>query len=49
VPIVFVQVPDPVGAGFVESLPRPGGNTRSDGVRRRAGKYSHYRISEMRH
>ena len=27
VSIVFVQVPDPVGAGFVDSLPRPGGNT----------------------
>jgi len=26
VPIVFVQVADPVGAGFVESLARPGGN-----------------------
>jgi putative ABC transport system substrate-binding protein len=26
VPIVFVQTPDPVGAGFVESLARPGGN-----------------------
>jgi putative ABC transport system substrate-binding protein len=26
VPIVFVQVTDPVGAGFVESLSRPGGN-----------------------
>ena len=26
VPIVFVNVPDPVGAGFVESLARPGGN-----------------------
>jgi putative ABC transport system substrate-binding protein len=26
VPIVFVQVSDPVGAGFVESLARPGGN-----------------------
>ena len=25
-PIVFVQVPDPVGAGFVRSLARPGGN-----------------------
>jgi putative ABC transport system substrate-binding protein len=25
-PIVFVQVSDPVGAGFVESLSRPGGN-----------------------
>jgi ABC-type uncharacterized transport system substrate-binding protein len=27
VPIVFVIVPDPVGAGFVNSLSRPGGNT----------------------
>jgi putative tryptophan/tyrosine transport system substrate-binding protein len=26
VPIVFVVVPDPVGAGFAESLARPGGN-----------------------
>jgi len=26
VPIVFVIVPDPVGAGFVRSLARPGGN-----------------------
>ena len=26
VPIVFVHVPDAVGAGFVDSLPRPGGN-----------------------
>src|SRR5262249_31110764 len=26
VPIVFAGVPDPVGAGFVESLARPGGN-----------------------
>jgi len=26
IPIVFVAVSDPVGAGFVESLPRPGGN-----------------------
>jgi putative ABC transport system substrate-binding protein len=26
VPIVFVLVPDPVGAGFVESLAHPGGN-----------------------
>ena len=26
VPIVFAQVPDPVGAGFVVSLARPGGN-----------------------
>ena len=25
-PIVFTNVPDPVGAGFVESLSRPGGN-----------------------
>ena len=26
VPIVFTNVPDPVGAGFVDSLSRPGGN-----------------------
>src|SRR6516162_1950476 len=26
VPIVFTETSDPVGAGFVESLPRPGGN-----------------------
>ncbi|MFZ0070792.1 MAG: ABC transporter substrate-binding protein, partial [Xanthobacteraceae bacterium] len=26
VPIVFVNVADPVGAGFIESLARPGGN-----------------------
>ncbi len=26
IPIVFVQVADPVGAGFVDSLARPGGN-----------------------
>ncbi len=25
-PIVFVQAPDPVGAGFVDTLARPGGN-----------------------
>jgi putative tryptophan/tyrosine transport system substrate-binding protein len=27
VPIVFVNVIDPVGSGFVDSLARPGGNT----------------------
>ena len=26
IPIVFVMVSDPIGSGFVESLPRPGGN-----------------------
>ena len=26
VPIVFATVPDPVGAGFVDSLAKPGGN-----------------------
>ena len=27
IPIVFANVPDPVGSGFVETLSRPGGNT----------------------
>jgi putative tryptophan/tyrosine transport system substrate-binding protein len=27
VPIIFVAVPDPVGAGFVKSMARPGGNS----------------------
>jgi putative tryptophan/tyrosine transport system substrate-binding protein len=27
IPIVFANVPDPVGSGFVESLSHPGGNT----------------------
>jgi putative ABC transport system substrate-binding protein len=27
IPIVFAQVPDPMGAGFVDSLARPSGNT----------------------
>ena len=27
IPIVFAQVTDPVGAGYVDSLARPGGNT----------------------
>jgi putative tryptophan/tyrosine transport system substrate-binding protein len=26
IPIVFVEVSDPVGSGFVTGLPRPGGN-----------------------
>lgn len=26
VPLVFLNVSDPIGSGFVESLPRPGGN-----------------------
>jgi putative ABC transport system substrate-binding protein len=26
IPVVFVNVADPVGAGFIESLARPGGN-----------------------
>src|SRR5262245_58779036 len=26
IPVVFLQVPDPVGSGFIESLARPGGN-----------------------
>ena len=28
-PIVFVLVADPVGAGFVETLARPGGNLQA--------------------
>src|SRR5262249_29715624 len=32
VPIVFVQVTDPVGAGVVESLARPGGNATGFGL-----------------
>jgi putative ABC transport system substrate-binding protein len=26
IPLVFINVSDPIGSGFVESLPRPGGN-----------------------
>jgi hypothetical protein len=29
IPIVFVHVPDPIGAGFVDSLARPGGKPRA--------------------
>jgi putative ABC transport system substrate-binding protein len=28
IPIVFVLIPDPVGAGFAESMAQPGGNIR---------------------
>ena len=39
VPIVFMLVPDPVGAGFVDSLARPGGNAhRLRRVRIRLGR-----------
>jgi ABC-type uncharacterized transport system substrate-binding protein len=36
VPIVFVQVPDPVGAGFVDSAARPGGNATGFPTQRRS-------------
>ena len=36
IPIVFVHVPDPVGAGYVDSLARPGGN---------ATGFTHYEYS----
>jgi ABC-type uncharacterized transport system substrate-binding protein len=26
IPIVFVNVADPIGSGFIANLPRPGGN-----------------------
>ena len=39
VPIVFVHVADPVGAGFVDSLARPGGN---------ATGFTHVRIRHQR-
>jgi hypothetical protein len=32
VPIVFTQTQDPVGAGYVDSLARPGGNTTGFGI-----------------
>jgi putative ABC transport system substrate-binding protein len=32
IPIVFAQLPDPIGAGFVDSLARPGGNVTGFGV-----------------
>ena len=38
VPIVFVNVADPVGAGFVESLARPGGNVTGISGRSNIGK-----------
>ena len=38
VPIVFVIVPDPVGAGFVDSLARPGGNATGFSPRIRCGR-----------
>jgi putative ABC transport system substrate-binding protein len=37
VPIVFAQIPDPVSAGFVDSLSRPGGNATGFSVFGRRG------------
>ncbi len=45
VPVVFVLVPDPVGAGFVDSLARPGGATEAarahHATRRRGSRVAH--------
>ena len=43
IPIVFVQVSDPVGLGVVESLAHPGGTQGG-----RAVSYSHYGSSQLR-
>jgi ABC-type uncharacterized transport system substrate-binding protein len=40
IPIVFVQVTDPVGAGFVMSLARPGGNITGFGAAKPLGSCS---------
>ena len=37
IPIVFVNVSDPIGQGFVESLARPGGNITGFTARRTQG------------
>jgi putative ABC transport system substrate-binding protein len=45
IPIVFVNVSDPIGAGFVTSLARPGGNLTGGCTTRRASPASGWRCS----
>src|SRR6516165_5540365 len=49
VPIVFLIVPDPVGAGFVESLARPGGNATGFSQFEYATTNKHWCASRCRH
>jgi ABC-type uncharacterized transport system substrate-binding protein len=38
IPIIFATVTDPVGSGFVASLPRPGGTAQGDCATRQPGR-----------
>src|SRR5262245_41332883 len=50
VPIVFVNVGDPVGGGFVESLARPGGNaTGFSHARANPRRCDHRSVSKALH